>query len=135
MNGPDHHLTKQAELGAKRSSLRRIAKVSRNAAVEYEVLRISNDGRMYVLKKMSAPDEGKNTEVAFDEDGFVMATGTPVVCQGLKSAAHLNGKLGDVRSFNMDTGRYAIRFEDRSLGTVSVRPVNLRIAFDLPEEP
>ena len=69
--------------------------------------------------------------------GFRVLNGTPVVCHGLKNVPHLNGKIGDVRSFDRNgSKRYEVHFEDTSLvpSVANVRPENLRIAFDLPEE-
>ena len=47
--------------------------------------------------------------------------GTPVVCHGLKNAAHLNGKIGDARGYKAATDRYEIHFEDKSLKPVAVK--------------
>ena len=74
--------------------------------------------------------EGQITKVAIDD--IILKIGTPIVCRGLKNAAHLNGKIGDVR--DSKAGRYVVRFEDKSLQPVSVKPINLRILFDLPDE-
>ena len=57
--------------------------------------------------------------------------GTPVVCQGLKKASHLNGKIGDARSFNDGTGHYGVHFEHASK-PVAVKKENLRIVFEIP---
>ena len=50
-------------------------------------------------------------------------------------ALHLNGKLGEVRTFvKQPTGtRLDVHFEDKSLKTVLVKPENLPIAFELDE--
>lgn len=50
----------------------------------------------------------------------------------MKNAAHLNGKIGDARSYNSDTGRYEIHFEDKSLNPARVKRENLRIVLELP---
>ena len=55
-----------------------------------------------------------------------------MVCHGLKNAAHLNGKIGDARDYDDDTGRYEIHFEDKSLKPAAVKRGNLRIVFELP---
>jgi len=57
----------------------------------------------------------------------------PIICQGLQKAAHLNGKLADIRSYDTDKDRYTIYFEDTSLKPVAVKRKNVRIVFDLPE--
>jgi hypothetical protein len=62
--------------------------------------------------------------------------GCPVICHGLTSASHLNGKLGDVRANHNDRNgiRLAVHFESKSLKPSLVKPENLRIAFELPKE-
>jgi hypothetical protein len=68
-----------------------------------------------------------------DPTSGVLQPGTPVVCHGLKNkAAYLNGKIGDIRSFDETTGRYGVYFEDESIKPKSVKPRNLRILFELP---
>lgn len=71
--------------------------------------------------------------------------GCPVVCHGLKSATHLNGKLGSLRTDSkyyaelekgrMELGvkdvRCTVYFDDESLKSASVKLENLRIVFDL----
>ena len=71
--------------------------------------------------------------------------GCPVVCHGLKSATHLNGKLGSLRTdskyyaelekgrmeFGVKDVRCTVYFDDESLKSVSVKLENLRIVFDL----
>jgi hypothetical protein len=71
--------------------------------------------------------------------------GCPVVCHGLKSASHLNGKLGSLRTdskyyaelekgrmeFGVKDVRCTVYFDDESLKSVSVKLENLRIVFDL----
>ena len=65
---------------------------------------------------------------------MICVGGSPVVCHGLKNAAHLNGKIGDARVYNRITGRYEVHFEDKSLGgPVAVKWENLRILFQLPQ--
>ena len=59
--------------------------------------------------------------------------GCPVICHGLISASHLNGKLGDVRTEKLcgNEIRLAVHFEDKSLKSALVKPENVRIAFEL----
>ena len=56
--------------------------------------------------------------------------GTPVVCHGLKNASHLNGKIGDLRGYNPETGRFKLHFEDKSLKPALVKSENLHIIFE-----
>ncbi|KAL3777071.1 hypothetical protein ACHAWO_011637 [Cyclotella atomus] len=59
---------------------------------------------------------------------------TPVICHGFKNkAAYLNGEIGDIRSFDETSGRRGVYFEDKSIKPKSVKPRNLRILFELPD--
>ncbi|KAL9186608.1 hypothetical protein ACHAXT_005846 [Thalassiosira profunda] len=42
--------------------------------------------------------------------------GNPVVCRGLKHEAHLNGKIGDVKSYDELSGCFYVQFEDSAIG-------------------
>jgi hypothetical protein len=60
----------------------------------------------------------------------------PVMCNGIVSPLHLNGELGEVRSYKQDgNGKFQLEvcFEKRGKKAM-VKPENLRIAFDLPSE-
>jgi hypothetical protein len=59
-----------------------------------------------------------------------------VICHGLVSASHLNGELGDVRDVKKnETGiRLAVHFEKKGAKSALVKPENLRIVFELPDE-
>ena len=59
--------------------------------------------------------------------------GTPIICCGLKNATHINGKLEDVQSYNLETSRYAVYFPDDHLEPVEIKAANLNIVFDLPD--
>ena len=75
-----------------------------------------------------------DTTLTTDINCIHIDNGTPIICQGLKKADHLNGKLGDIRSFDVETERYGVHFEDMSLKKpVAVKKENVRIVFDLPD--
>jgi len=59
-----------------------------------------------------------------------------VVCTGLVSSPHLNGKLGDVRDGKLvgKTFRVDVHFEDAELKSAWVKSENLRIVFELPSK-
>lgn len=92
-----------------------------------------NEEGKYVVKGPVAhprtPDEEQTMTVAIIE--LDIRKGTPVVCHGLKNAAHLNGKIGDVRSFDDKIERYGVHFEDKNLKSALVKPENLQIVFEL----
>ncbi|KAL9187140.1 hypothetical protein ACHAXT_010860 [Thalassiosira profunda] len=128
VHGPDHDLTGRIESSLRQSRVRRLAKVTGDGPVDYQVLQVRGNEKKYVVMSRR---EGDVSEILFDDDYMIMP-GTPVVCHGLKNAQHLNGKLGDVRSFDTATKRYVVRFEDKALNKASVKAVNLRIVMDLP---
>lgn len=61
-----------------------------------------------------------------------------VICHGLVSAPHLNGELGEVRNVKQGesgTGiQLAVHFEKKSVMSALVKPENVRIVFELPNE-
>ena len=78
--------------------------------------------------------EERSLTVATEDIRF--ADGTPVTCHGLKDAmSHLNGKIGDVRSWVEKDNSYEIQFEDKSLAEPCfVKHENVRFLFELPDE-
>jgi hypothetical protein len=80
------------------------------------------------------PQERMQTIRVDPTDIILNSFGTPVVCHGLKNnAAYLNDKIGDIRSFDETTGRYGVYFEDESIKPKGMKPRNLRILFELPD--
>ena len=65
---------------------------------------------------------------------FGFALGTPVICDGLKASTHLNGKIGDIRSYDEDIEGFKIYFEEEGLEPWPLKAKFLRILFELPEE-
>ncbi|KAL7475987.1 hypothetical protein ACHAW6_001880 [Cyclotella cf. meneghiniana] len=98
--------------------------------IQYE-----HDGRECVIEgPIQIPRvDGEETTLSVDADSIFPCIGTPVICHGLKNASHLNGKIGDVRSFDHGVERYAVHFEDRSITPKLVKCENLRILFELPD--
>jgi hypothetical protein len=97
---------------------------------------IGYEDNKYVLQgPIGVPEERMQTLRVDPADVILKSNGVPVVCHGLKNnAAYLNGKIGDIRSFDVTTGRYGVYFEDESIKLPkSVKPWNLRILFELPD--
>ena len=67
-------------------------------------------------------------------EDLIIIAGTPIVCHGLGISSHLNGKIGDLRSWDEATDCHEVHFEDEHLEPRSVKPENIRIIFELPEE-
>ena len=104
----------------------------------FQALRYEDSGDKCVVQgpvKKDSHYEGRNkgTVYTVDSSSLLIVKGTPIICQGLKKAAHLNGKLADIRSYDEYKERYTIHFEDKSLKPVAVKKENVRIAFDLPD--
>ncbi len=70
--------------------------------------------------------------IMVDSQEICPVNGTPVICQGLVKASHLNGKVADVRFWDEQTGRCKIHFEEEGLKPCMVKPGNVRILFKLP---
>ena len=134
--GPDHQITKDAKNIRTLSSERWVAMMTNDGLKHFQALRFSDKHGKYIVKgpisSPRTPDEETTMTVAIDEVNI--RQGTPVMCHGLKNAAHLNGEIGDVRDFNSGTDRYVVRFEDKILKPASIKPANLRIVFDLPAD-
>ena len=151
--GPEHDIAKSTVSLLKVSKLRRVTVLSQPGgvfdALEYNalddtyVLRLglgyeANGGKTAV-KALERDAYGNKVLPQSDRKTFTVASndvhflkGTPVVCHGLKNAAHLNGKIGETTGYKADTDRYEVHFEDKSLKPVAVKRENLRIVFELP---
>ena len=135
--GPEHPTTKDIEFGQKLNRVRLVEMSTDDSIQKYEAGGYSDEEEKYVAIRgpLSNPriwDEEQIKTVAIND--IIYLPGTAVVCHGLKNAAHLNGKIGDVRSRDTSNGRFKVRFEDKSLKSALVKPENLRIVFELPDE-
>ncbi|KAL3761499.1 hypothetical protein ACHAWU_006529 [Discostella pseudostelligera] len=134
--GEEHKCTKQSREFLDMIVKRRLVRLSNDSNDKiFQALRYENDGEICVIIGPIEDDEGRPFGVA--STLIYPDIGCPVICHGLINAPHLNGKLGDVRSYTKGRGgelRCGVYFEDKSLKSVAVRPLNLRIAFDLPDE-
>ena len=82
----------------------------------FKLIEYSAGGKCVVRGPMTYEgwgNEGKTFTVNIGDVTYLPPV--PVVCQGLKGASHLNGKIGDAREFNDDVGRYKVYFEDTNL--------------------
>ena len=104
----------------------------------FQALRYEDSGDKCIVQgpvKKGINYEGRNkgTVYTVDSSSLLITNGTPIICRGLQKAAHLNGKLADIRSFDKERERYTIHFEDKSMKPVAVKKENVRIVFDLPD--
>jgi hypothetical protein len=103
----------------------------------FHALRYENDGEICVVcGPILEPRNIEDERIHHIANTLVIPL-CPVMCNGLVCAPHLNGELGEVRNYKQDeTGiiRLVVYFEKRGKRGKSVKPENLRIAFDLPSE-
>jgi len=141
VHGNEHDKTKKIKKFLNRCKTRLVTlDYGHDESGVMQALRYEDDGDKCVIR---GPVEIENviyfaltegaTEYTVDSSSLLFAPGMPIICQGLQKAAHLNGKLADIRSYDTDKDRYTIYFEDTSLKPVAVKRKNVRIVFDLPE--
>lgn len=135
VHGPDHRLTLKAEMYLQECKVRYVMVNHQLEWKTFEALRYEEDGEVCVVKGPINEQEEVETFAVFTNGAslFYKMDGTPVVCHGLKSATHLNGKIGDLRSRDRLTGRYKVHFEDKNLEPRMIKRENIRILFELPE--
>ena len=135
VHGPGHNCTISLDEKVKECKSRYVIVMSDDKP--FQVLRYENDGEVCVVtgpvKQPTQEEDERIFHVA--SDLLFPHKGCPVICHGLTSASHLNGKLGEVRAFRNDINgiRLAVHFETKSLKPSLVKPENLRIAFELPK--
>jgi len=137
VHGSGHQRTKDAVLLLEKSLERYVFIESKL----YQALRYENDGNSCVVEGPVPNEIALGERRKFDNEKiFSIASadikvvfGTPVVLHGLKKAAHLNGKIGDVRDYCQSTDRYMLYLEDKGLKPVKVKHGNFRVVFDLYE--
>jgi hypothetical protein len=132
-HGREHSFTKLLEQNLAEFKCDKILVTLRSLGLKFHATGYEDD--KYVLRgPIGVPEEQMKTLRFCPTDVILESNGTPVVCHGLKNnAAYLNGKIGDVRSFDETTGRYGVYFEDETIKPKCVKPRNLRILFELPD--
>eukprot|EP00985_Skeletonema_marinoi_P009648 scaffold4492_cov138-Skeletonema_marinoi.AAC.3 len=148
VHGPDHNCTANVVLALTKVEERRV--IVKSQKRWFKALRYEDDGSDCVLEGLlpeSADDPkveesgaipilpGKGAAVIPSTD-ILPFPGTPVICHGLRlrGSSHLNGKIGDVRSLDVDGGKCLVHFEEEGLEPTVIKIGNLRVLFDLPEE-
>jgi len=128
VHGLNHQETKFAEKHLQKVIVRHVVKPPEKEV--YQFLGYSDSSKK--LCNLQSESTGQNTTV--ETKRLFLALGTPVVCHGLKNASHLNGKMGDLRAFDKNTGRYEIHFEEKNLKPCLVARDNLHIVLDITKE-
>ena len=135
VHGSEHDITKLilSRLGAIKH--RAVVIVSNQTHTIYQALRYKEDGKFLLQGPITKPRNSQNEHtLTVDPSQVVFGVGNPVVCHGLKTSTHLNGKIGDIRSWNKASGCWNVHFEDTSIETCLVSQKYLRILFELPEK-
>lgn len=131
--GENHECTKKTVelLNCCKVHLVRTSPAESNNGKVFWSLKYENDGDIICVQDKD-DEEGQTFQFACELIHPMIDC--PVICQGMKNASHVNGKLSDVRSYAKNsTGdlRFAVHFEDENLKPVWVKSGNLRIVFDL----
>jgi len=147
-HGSEHGCTKNV-LGALQRVTTRLVLVALPSDILglFQALRYENDGEESCVVRGPVLDQRQielEDVYTMDSIDVIPIVGTPVICHSLQKAAHLNGKIGEVRDFDVkekedgkkgfdkDVDRCVVHFEDEGLKPVSVKANNLRVVFDLP---
>ena len=134
--GPDHDFTKTAINLLNKYKARIVAIMPHGQ--RYQALRYEADKDTYVVTGPIWDTElwrvNDGPELRASSELCILMLGCPVMCHGLKSSSHLNGKLGEAKAMSETVGRLLVHFQDKSLKPSSVMLENLRIVFDLPDE-
>jgi len=136
VHGPDHPITKSAKSNLQQFKVRYVRIQSRNEKEIFQALRYEEGGGKCVVQGPIADPRNIQDEVTFAVDNTAdlgFGLGSPVICHGLKKATHLNGKIGEIRSYDEDNECFKVHFEGG--GLEPMRAKFLRIVFELPEVP
>ena len=144
-HGPLHNCTQRAESALKRVQERLVYIKSKEGWKEgwYQALRYENDGERCVVQGPLPEDDDGQPKIFHEGETFSVPTkhisplvGTPVVCHGLRArrTSHLNGKIGDLRSYvyKSQHSKCVVHFEEEGLEPTTINVANTRILFELP---
>ena len=138
VHGVDHSLTKRIESTLQQYNLRRVLLKSQGGIWKhYRAIRYEDDGESIIVQgPLSEPRKDEATFSVPSTD-ILPSLGTPVVCHDLEDdfMSNLNGKVGDLRSWDKETGSYEIHFREKDLWPCSLKPENFRILFNLEDVP
>jgi hypothetical protein len=138
VHGPDHNCTVMANWLLEKCKKRFIQLPYNLGRMYFEALRYEDDGEICVVTgPVIEPVRIKDEEIMRVPSILIVPKlGCVVVCTGLVSSPHLNGKLGDVRDGKMvgDGLQLSVHFEDAELKSAWVLSANLRIVFELPSK-
>ncbi|KAK1740089.1 hypothetical protein QTG54_009039 [Skeletonema marinoi] len=83
----------------------------------FQALRYENEGEDCVVQGPIAFESNVDEEeqCSFDSTDIIPFPGTPVICHGLQKAAHLNGKIGDVRDLDVKEKEDGSKYFDKDI--------------------
>ena len=129
IHGPDHEETKKL-INSLQKCQRRI--VSIHGQGQCLALRYEGCGNQF-LRVRGPIIEPEHKQVTFKTKKYVPALGTPVIIEGMQHPnTHLNGKVGEIQSWDKESHCFTVRFEDKSLDPCSIHKKKVRILFELP---
>ena len=143
VHGPDHKETKKLTNSLQECQQRFVSVYSYYGPEQYLPLRYEGDvlwlalqyeGHSNQFLLVRGPiDEPEHKQVTFKTDDYLPALGTPVIIKGVQHPnTHLNGKVGEIKSWDNDSCCLTVNFEDKSLEQCSVHENNVHILFELP---
>jgi hypothetical protein len=134
VHGPEHKTTIKADKLLKKCKQRLVSVFP--DAKKFQALRYENDGEICVVQGPITEPRDIEVKRTYRVKSHLVypGIGCPVICHGLVSASQLNGELGEVRGVKeSETGiRLAVHFKKKK--SALVKPENLRITFELPDE-
>jgi hypothetical protein len=133
VHGENHEATNIIKSELELATIRVVEVKYKNVQEQFQALRYECNGNKCVIHGPARELMTSRHTATVDTNILRPCVGTPVMCHGLKNASHLNGKIGDVRSYDTATWRHGVHFEDKSIEPKCVKPENLRILFELPE--
>jgi hypothetical protein len=136
IHGPGHKTTCEAEIFLNKCKERHVIVLPDDKP--FQALRYENGGEICVVTgPITKPRQVEDERMYHIANNLVIPSkGCAVIFHGLVSASHLNGELGEVRDVKKSGPgiRLAVHFEKKDAKSALVKPENLRIAFELPDE-
>jgi len=129
VHGPDHEET-QKFTNSLQKCRRRIVSIHGPG----QCLALRYEGRSNHCLLVRGPIiEPEHKRVTFKTKKYVPVLGTPVIIEGMQHPnIHLNGKVGEIHSWDKESHCFTVRFEDKSLYPCSIHKKKVRILFELP---
>jgi len=129
VHGPDHKLTEKVTQLLQKCQRRFVSIYGPGLCLALRYEGHSN----HCLLVRGPIIEPEHKQVTFKTKKYIPALGTPVIIEGMQHPnTHLNGKVGDLRSWDKESGCFTVQFEDKSLEPCSVHQEKVRTLFELP---